>query len=45
MARTFLCHIRVDSVDEPKTRIVAGIAEFNDAPVVFRWNRFDLGLV
>jgi transposase len=45
MARTFLRHIRVDSVDELKARIVAGIAEFNDAPVVFRWNRFDLGLV
>jgi len=45
MARTFLRHIRVDSVDELKARIVAGIAEFNDAPVVFRWNKFDLGLV
>jgi transposase len=45
MARTFLRHIRVDSVDELKTRILAGIAEFNDAPVVFRWNKFDLGLV
>jgi transposase len=45
MARTFLRHIRVDSVDELKARILAGIAEFNDAPVVFRWNRFDLGLV
>jgi len=45
MARTFLRHIRVDSVDELKARIVAGIAEFNDTPVVFRRNRFDLGLV
>jgi transposase len=45
MARTFLRHIRVDSVDELKARILAGIAEFNDAPVVFRWNKFDLGLV
>jgi transposase len=45
MARTFLRHIRVNSVDELKARILAGIAEFNDAPVVFRWNKFDLGLV
>jgi hypothetical protein len=39
MPRTFLRHIRVDSVDELKARILAGIAEFNDAPVVFRWNK------
>jgi len=45
MARTFLRHIRVDSIDELKARILQGIAEFNDAPVVFRWNKFDLGLV
>ena len=45
MARTFLRHIRVNSVDELKARILAGVAEFNDAPVVFRWNKFDLGLV
>jgi hypothetical protein len=30
MARTFLRHIRVNSVDELKTRILQGIAEFND---------------
>jgi hypothetical protein len=24
---------------------VAGIDEFNVTPVVFRWNKFDLGLV
>jgi transposase len=45
MARTFLRHIRVDSIDELKIRILKGVDEFNDAPVVFRWNKFDLGLV
>jgi transposase len=45
MARTFLRHIRVGSIDELKARIVAGIDEFNVTPVVFRWNKFDLGLV
>jgi len=42
MARTFLRHIRVKSVDELKERILKGIAEFNATPVVFRWNKFDL---
>lgn len=44
MARTFLRHIRVKSIDELKQRILKGIAEFNAAPVVFRWNKFDLGV-
>jgi transposase len=44
MARTFLRHIRVTSVAELKERILQGIAEINAAPVVFRWNKFDLGL-
>ena len=42
MARTFLRHIRVNSIDELKTRILKGIEEFNSSPVVFRWNKFDL---
>lgn len=45
MARTFLRHIRVKSKDELKTRILKGIAEINDSPVVFKWNKFDLGVV
>jgi len=45
MTRTFLRHIRVQSVDELKTRIIQGITEFNASPVVFRWNKFDLGVV
>ena len=44
MARTFLRHIRVESIGELKARILKGIEEFNAAPVVFRWNKFDLGV-
>jgi transposase len=45
MARTFLRHIRVDSKEELKERILKGINEFNDTPVVYRWKKFDLGIV
>ncbi len=45
MARTFLKHIRVHSKDELKQRILLGIKEMNDSPVVFRWKKFDLNLV
>jgi transposase len=44
MARTFLRHIRVSSKEELKMRILKGIAEWNQKPVVFRWSNFDLGL-
>lgn len=44
MARTFLRHIRVKSLDELKTRILKGIDEMNQTPVVFRWNKFDIGI-
>ena len=44
MARTFLRHIRVSSKEELKERILKGVAEINAAPVVFRWNKFDLGV-
>ncbi len=44
MARTFLRHIRVKSKDELTMRILKGIAEINASPVVFRWNKFDLGV-
>jgi len=40
MARTFLRHIRVQSLDELKTRILKGVAEINGAPVVHRWKNF-----
>jgi len=44
MVRTFLRHIRVTSKDDLKQRILKGIAEINASPVVFRWNKFDLGV-
>ncbi len=45
MARTFLRHIRVDSKEELKERILLGIEEFNAAPVVYKWKKFDLAMV
>lgn len=44
MARTFLRHIRVSSKEELKERIMKGIREMNEFPVVFRWRKFDLGI-
>jgi len=40
MARTFLRHIRVQSWEELRDRILLGIAEINAAPVVHRWKKF-----
>ena len=41
MSRTFLRHIRVSSKAELVERIMTGVAEFNQHPVVFRWRNFD----
>ncbi len=41
MARSFLRHIRVQSLAELKARILKGIDEINAAPVVHRWKNFD----
>lgn len=41
MARTFLKHIRVESKQELKERILKGIEEINAEPVVHRWKKFD----
>ena len=41
MARTFLKHIRVTSKKELKDRILLGIKEINDSPVVHRWIKFN----
>ncbi|MGH7240613.1 MAG: IS630 family transposase [Candidatus Saccharimonadales bacterium] len=41
MARTFLKHIRVESLDELKQRILQGVAEINAEPVVHRWTNFE----
>jgi transposase len=40
MARTFLKHIRVQSKAELKRRILLGIQEMNEQPVVFKWTKF-----
>lgn len=45
MARSFLRHIRVSSLDELKQRILKGIDEMNAHPVRFQWKAFDLDLV
>ncbi|MCA1765428.1 MAG: transposase, partial [Desulfobulbaceae bacterium] len=37
MARSFLRHIRVGTKEELVERIYQGVAEINQAPVVFRW--------
>jgi transposase len=41
MARTFLRHIRVQSWEELRDRILLGIAEINAFPVVHRWKKFE----
>jgi transposase len=41
MARTFLRHIRVQSWEELRDRILLGVSEINAAPVVHRWKKFD----
>lgn len=41
MARSFLRHIRVASLDELKQRILKGIEEMNEHPVRFQWKNFD----
>jgi transposase len=42
MARTFLRHIRVSSWEELKERILLGVQEINEKPVVHRWRKFEL---
>ena len=41
MARTFLKHIRVASLQELKDRILNGVSEINAQPVLHRWKAFD----
>ena len=41
MTRTFLNQIRVGSKQELKERILLGIAEINEMPVVHRWKAFE----
>ncbi|MGA1823931.1 MAG: IS630 family transposase [bacterium] len=44
MARTFLKHIRVQSKEELRQRILQGVMEINESPVIHRWKKFDLDL-
>src|ERR1017187_7193162 len=41
MTRTFLRQIRVQSRAELKERILLGIAEINEMPVIHRWKKFE----
>jgi transposase len=41
MARSFLRNIRVESVEELKQRILLGVEEINEEPVIHRWSNFD----
>jgi len=41
MARSFLKQIRVNSLEELKARILKGVEEINNAPVIHRWRNFD----
>jgi len=41
MSRAFLKHIRVTSKQELKERILLGIKEINDYPIVHRWKKFN----
>ena len=45
MARSFLRHIRVASLDELKQRILQGVEEMNAAPVRFQWKNFDFEMI
>jgi transposase len=45
MARGFLKHIRVESKHELKERILLGIKEINESPVVHQWKKFDFAQV
>ena len=41
MARTSLRHIRVQSREELRERVLTGVEAINPAPVVHRWNMFE----
>lgn len=42
MARTFLRHIRVQSWEELRDRVLKGVEEINSAPVVHRWKKYEV---
>jgi hypothetical protein len=41
MARPFLRHIRVQSWEELRDRVLKGIEEINADPVIHRWKKFE----
>ena len=41
MSRTFLRHLRVASREELRERILTGVQEINENPVIHRWRNFD----
>lgn len=41
MSRSFLKQIRVNSVEELKERIIKGVNEINEKPVVHTWGKFE----
>jgi len=45
ISRTFLRHIRVESKEELKQRILKGIEEINAEPVVHTWKKFDFASI
>ncbi|MGH8137187.1 MAG: IS630 family transposase, partial [Steroidobacteraceae bacterium] len=45
MARSFLRHIRVTSLEELRQRILKGIEEMNAHPVRFQWKNFDFQMI
>jgi|GEM_PF-1866374 len=45
MARSFLRHIRVTSLDELRHRILADISEMNAQPVHFQSKNFDFQMI
>lgn len=44
MSRSFLKMIRVESKEELKERIMLGIKEMNESPVIFKWKNFNPNL-
>lgn len=44
IARTFLKHIRVNSLEDLKQRIMQGIREINESPIIHRWKKFEITL-
>ena len=41
MARTFLRHLRVESKEELRERILKWFEEINEEPVIHRWKKFN----